>query len=130
MVSLGQVIALIKAMGGSGGGDSSAPDMVILCTDYTGMWSQATYTLESGTYAAMKTKLLAHTPVRCLLMIEVSETEEMLGMWGEYDFDGIFVGSYGGTEYIQLTCKTGEDDISIYVLPDDTVTTEWPLGGD
>ena len=112
------------------GGSSSEPDMVILCTDYTGMWSEATFSLESGTYADTKAKLTAHTPVRCLLMVEVSETEEMVGIWGEYDFDGIFVGSYGGTEYIQLTCKTGEDDIFLYVLPDDTVTPEWPLGGD
>ena len=123
----GKTIALIKAFGGSGGGGSDA-DMTILCTDYTGMWTEATYTLLSGTYADLKAKLLAHTPVRCMVFLGITETEEFPGMWGQFVFEESMLWTFGQgeIEFIQLACSAGEEDVTVYVLPDNTVTTTSP----
>ena len=114
---------------GAGTLNWAAPaDMTILCTGYTGMWTEATYTLLSGTYADLKAKLLAHTPVRCMVFLGITETEEFPGMWGQFGFGESMLWTFGQgeTEFIQLACSAGDDDITVYVLPDNTVATESP----
>lgn len=58
--------------GGGGGGGSSTPDMIILTTDYTGMWTGATYSIIAGSYSALRAKLVAHNPAVVCLCVEQS----------------------------------------------------------
>ena len=118
--------AWAKAAPSSGGSD--APDMTMLCTDYSGMWQEATYTLLSGTYAGLKAKLMAHAPVRCMVFLGITETEEFPGMWGQFVFEESMLWTFGQgeTEFIQLACDAGDETITVYVLPDGTVTTQSP----
>lgn len=56
---------------GSGGGGGT-PDMIILTTDYTGMWTGATYSIIAGSYSALRAKLVAHNPAVVCLCVEQS----------------------------------------------------------
>ena len=62
--------------GGGGGGGSSVPDVVIEATgdDAWSLSVVSTYTLVSGTYAALKAKLIAHEPVNVLLFCHSSDS--------------------------------------------------------
>lgn len=56
---------------GAGGGGGT-PDMIILTTDYTGMWTGATYSIIAGSYSALRAKLVAHNPAVVCLCVEQS----------------------------------------------------------
>ncbi|MBR5604826.1 MAG: hypothetical protein IKW70_00150 [Verrucomicrobia bacterium] len=123
--------AIARNGSGGGGGGSPAPDMVILTTDYDGMWGKATYTVLSGTYAALKSKVQSRVASLVELFAEKEEdpSQGLMGQKSFYAATEVALFSSGGTEFIVLGfCESDGGAFSIYAYPDNTVTGEWPFG--
>lgn len=116
---------------GGGGGGGGTPDMKILTTDYSGMWGQATYTVLSGTYAALKSKCQSREASMVELFVETEEDPSQGTIGQKACFAAVEVAllSSGGTEFIQLGfAEPDGGTFGLSAYPDNTVDGVWPFG--
>lgn len=116
---------------GGGGGGSSTPDMKILTTDYSGMWGQATYTVLSGTYAALKSKCQSREASTVELFVETEEdpSQGTIGQKAYFAAVEVALLSAGDEEFIQLGfAEPDGGTFGLSAYPDNTVDGVWPFG--
>ena len=101
----------IKRCPSSGGGGMSY-DMIVTSTD----WG-VTLTITSGTYADLKAKIEAHTPIHVLLLMDVVNE----GATGRYQVPALSIAMNGGGEISGIIYMAGQPGpVSLFILPDGT----------
>lgn len=106
----------------NGAGGGGVPDMIILTTDYTGMWTGATYSIIAGSYSALRAKLVAHNPAVVCLCVE--QSGDGFSAYTEYVPFFVTLG-VGAEEDYYIGMKFTDESFEAFALnafPDGTVS--------